>query len=269
MNKTLVRVISALAALALMLVVYWGANTTGLMIFGTVVVLLGQWEYAQLCFKDSRSEQFLFISLAAPLFIAIVWTKIDPLESFCLFVVLISSLLLYFRRRHENLEDLLASLFRAQMGLMYCAVFPSFAFALMEKSFGWFFYLLVIVFSGDICAYFFGRAFGNRKIFPHVSPNKSWAGVGGGLFGSMLGAGIYASIYFQYSLPWVISLAAVVGLGAQMGDYFESLLKRVRKVKDSGRLMPGHGGILDRLDGIYFAAPLVFMMTQILERFAK
>jgi phosphatidate cytidylyltransferase len=128
----------------------------------------------------------------------------------------------------------------------------------------WFFTLLAIVFFGDTFAYFIGRATGKTKIWPLISPNKTWEGAIGGLFGSVLGA-ILMKFLFLYEVPALamVLLAVFAGAAAQIGDFFESLLKRVANKKDSGSLMPGHGGILDRIDGVLFAAPFVYVASRV------
>lgn len=123
----------------------------------------------------------------------------------------------------------------------------------------WVFLLLLIVMSGDTAAFYVGSSLGRRKLYPQVSPNKSIEGAVGGLCGSLLGTFI-AKFSFLPALTVVdcVVTALVVGALGQIGDLFESLLKRSFGVKDSGVIIPGHGGILDRLDSILFAAPALY-----------
>lgn len=123
----------------------------------------------------------------------------------------------------------------------------------------WVFLLLLIVMSGDTAAFYVGSNLGRRKLYPQVSPNKSIEGALGGLCGSLLGA-FMAKFTFLPVLTVVdcVFTALVVGALGQIGDLFESLLKRSFGVKDSGIIIPGHGGILDRLDSILFAAPALY-----------
>ena len=123
----------------------------------------------------------------------------------------------------------------------------------------WIFLLLVIVMCGDSGAYYVGCTFGKRKLYPAVSPNKSIEGAAGGLVGSLAGACIARATFFpELTLADAVMTSVLLGVLGQLGDLFESLLKRSFGVKDSGVIVPGHGGILDRLDSILFAAPAAF-----------
>lgn len=123
-------------------------------------------------------------------------------------------------------------------------------------------FLIAVVFSGDTGAYFGGRRFGRRKLAPRMSPNKTREGALCGLFASVV-AGILVNLGYDGSLgSWgtTIVAAALGGVFGQMGDLVESSLKRFSGVKDSGFVFPGHGGFLDRVDGILFAAPVIWFV---------
>jgi phosphatidate cytidylyltransferase len=120
--------------------------------------------------------------------------------------------------------------------------------------------LFLSVWPGDSLAYFAGRAFGKHKLAARVSPKKTWEGAAGGLVGSIAGTFIAQALF----MPDLSALACVViGAGAaiveQIGDLCESLFKRSFGVKDSGALLPGHGGMLDRVDGLLFAGVWVYV----------
>jgi len=131
-------------------------------------------------------------------------------------------------------------------------------------------FLLCAVWAGDTFALYVGRAWGKRKLAPTLSPNKTWEGAIGSMAGSLLAAGLllYLATLLQrrditlLSYPdetwyWLV-LAAVVNVAAQLGDLAESALKRSVGVKDSGALLPGHGGVLDRIDALILAAPALW-----------
>ncbi|WP_417669007.1 phosphatidate cytidylyltransferase [Roseibium sp.] len=116
------------------------------------------------------------------------------------------------------------------------------------------FYLLIVVWATDIFAYFAGRAFGGPKLWRRVSPNKTWSGAIGGLCSAVaLGTGFVAATGQQYLLVWA-ALAVFLSVLSQAGDLLESAIKRRFDVKDSSNLIPGHGGIMDRIDGLVSAA---------------
>jgi phosphatidate cytidylyltransferase len=125
-----------------------------------------------------------------------------------------------------------------------------------------FVYLMLIVWGADIFAYFAGRIVGGPKLAPRLSPKKTWAGLGGAVAGSMLVAYVFVRSYAPaaglpepalQALP-LVAIAGVLAFVEQGGDIFESAFKRYFGVKDSGTLIPGHGGVMDRLDGLIFVA---------------
>jgi phosphatidate cytidylyltransferase len=121
----------------------------------------------------------------------------------------------------------------------------------------WIFYVLAVVFASDTGAFYFGRFFGKRKLHPAVSPGKTWEGAVGGLLCSLIP--VYAFQAFVHAdKVAVLVLALVLSIVGQVGDLAESLLKRACGVKDSGGILPGHGGILDRIDGLIFAIPVLY-----------
>lgn len=115
--------------------------------------------------------------------------------------------------------------------------------------------LLLLVAAADTGAYFSGRAFGKRKLAPKVSPGKSWEGVVGGLL-LVSALAIAFSIWTDHQWYKALAIALPAAAVSVLGDLFESMLKRHRGVKDSGKILPGHGGVLDRIDGITAAAPI-------------
>jgi phosphatidate cytidylyltransferase len=124
------------------------------------------------------------------------------------------------------------------------------------------FWALAIVWATDIGAFFAGRAIGGPKIAPSISPNKTWAGLIGGCVAALLLG--WALAHFA-GLDWRLALASpVLAVLAQVGDFFESWMKRRAGVKDSGRLLPGHGGVLDRLDGLVTSVPFAALLVAVL-----
>jgi phosphatidate cytidylyltransferase len=146
-------------------------------------------------------------------------------------------------------------------GLLYIPYLLGYLVLLRNHPLGWQWIMLImfIVMGGDSAAYFIGCRFGRRKLYPAVSPNKSVEGAVGGIAGSIVGVIAAKMIYFsEIAIADALVAAVLIGAISQTGDLFESLLKRSCGVKDSGSIFPGHGGILDRLDSILFAAPVAY-----------
>jgi phosphatidate cytidylyltransferase len=121
------------------------------------------------------------------------------------------------------------------------------------------FWALSLVWATDIGAFFAGRSIGGPKVAPSISPNKTWAGLMGGAVTATLLA-VWFRLQFALPLPLVVA-TPMLAVAAQVGDFFESWLKRRAGVKDSGTLLPGHGGVLDRLDGVVTSAPLAALLV--------
>jgi len=143
---------------------------------------------------------------------------------------------------------------------------------MLQNANAWGAALVMCTFAGiwicDSAAFFAGKAFGKHKLFPRVSPNKSWEGAIVGFVMSAVGFAVLAQ-YFLPFLPLVHAavLGALIGIVGQIGDLVESLLKRDADVKDSSQIIPGHGGIFDRFDSILFAAPVTYLYVKALALF--
>ena len=133
-------------------------------------------------------------------------------------------------------------------GFLYVAI-P--AFALIVLNWIWFglvYWLMVVTWATDICAYFAGRSIGGPKLAPRISPNKTWAGLIGGIIGAAI-FGYLTAYWLELGSPFLY-IGGAMAVIAQAGDLYESWVKRRAGVKDSGTILPGHGGVLDRLDGL-------------------
>lgn len=121
-------------------------------------------------------------------------------------------------------------------------------------------WLFAVVWATDIGGYAVGRSLGGRKLAPRISPGKTWSGFAGGTAAALAAGGLFAGAAGR-PVAWAALAAALLSVVSQIGDLFESSLKRRAGVKDSGDLIPGHGGLLDRIDGLIFAAPLMAAMV--------
>jgi len=139
--------------------------------------------------------------------------------------------------------------------------FPGAAWLILPRSCWWLLVTLLGVWGFDSAAFFTGRYLGRHKLAPHISPGKTWEGVAGGLVLSVLAALLFSVV--PLGVPWYLAvlLGVLVGVAAVVGDLGESLIKRQTHVKDSGQIMPGHGGLLDRIDSLLFAVVVVYLFA--------
>ncbi|MFN7728863.1 MAG: phosphatidate cytidylyltransferase [Bdellovibrio sp.] len=268
--KTLqIRALSAIAAIAFMFAGFYFFEIQGLRFICLLVVILGSREIVRILFSQTQttSLKVIFALIAITLFcFGVGWFELVA-PAYGVAVVLFFSISFFYHHRFPDLELLSRFQARAILGFFYIALLPTFACKLLDFQDGllWFLSLLAIVFAGDTFAYLVGWAFGKHLLMPQVSPKKTIEGSIGGLLGSCLAAGLFHVKIPHIPLPALIALGFAVGLVGQMGDLFESMLKRVANQKDSGSLMPGHGGVLDRIDGVLFAAPMMFAGVSLLE----
>jgi phosphatidate cytidylyltransferase len=174
---------------------------------------------------------------------------------------------IYFLFRFDDIRQVTAECGALAFGILYVPLLLGYLDMLRAGPFGiqWLFLMMFIVMCGDSAAYYLGSLFGKRKLYPAVSPNKSIEGALGGLAGSLVGSLLFRQLFFpELGLGLCLVTSLTVGAVGQTGDLFESLLKRSCGVKDSGTIIPGHGGVLDRLDSILFAAPVIWFFSTLL-----
>jgi phosphatidate cytidylyltransferase len=232
----------ASAALAFGGVAFW--------VLCVVLALLMMAEWADLVGAPAQGKRLAQFALSVPLAIMAPLLGAGPgflalglLAGAAFFVVIVT--------RHQRLA----------LGVLYVGLPVLGLLLLRRQSEGVVFTLwaLALVWACDIGAYFAGRAIGGPKLAPKISPNKTWAGLGGGVVAASL---LAAAMHWQYGLPWRLTLATpALAVLAQAGDFYESWLKRRAGVKDSGNILPGHGGVLDRLDGLVPVAPVAAFLA--------
>lgn len=257
------RVITAVIILALTLLSYYYFQNIGVLAIGFIMVSLAAIEYANMHFKTEFNRSYLLaIYLVANLFtlFSVVYAFFTPIVLPMIFVSSIVLSIWCLRNESQN-EQQLKVIGDLTIGLIYMGLFSGLGLRLLKfpDTQKWFWLLVIAVSIGDIGAYFVGKAVGKRHLYKSMSPNKTWAGFVGAIFlTTAVCAGFQMLILPSQPLWPFIVLGPAISIGAQTGDLFESLLKRVAGVKDSGKLLPGHGGALDRIDGHLFAAPIVY-----------
>jgi phosphatidate cytidylyltransferase len=162
------------------------------------------------------------------------------------------------------LDEVIPALGILCFGIPYFAA-PIAALQHLQRIDPWLVFLLcMIVWLGDAAAYYVGRALGRHKMAPVVSPNKTWEGAAGGFAASLAATAVWSVWRLGHVEPSLLGVAALTAAAAQVGDLMESLLKRGAGVKDSGSVLPGHGGVLDRMDAMLFAAPVMLLSLWLL-----
>jgi len=269
MTKT--RVFAALALAPVAIAAMLWLPTPWLVALAAVVFLAGLWEWFKLADVDDTLARAVLLVANLALMVAIVWGSRLPGGglSFVLFklatmIGIIWWLLAGLWLKHFNFasdHDTHARVFKLAAGTL--AIVPAWcalAWIHAERPMGhrWLFVALMLVWAADSGAYFVGRHFGKRKLSPRISPNKTIEGLLGGLACGVVVAVAFAPLAGASvsQLPLVALVALVAVAFSVVGDLFESLLKRHVGAKDSGDLIPGHGGVLDRIDGVIAALPV-------------
>jgi phosphatidate cytidylyltransferase len=174
----------------------------------------------------------------------------------------LGTLLLFSR---TPLEETIPALGILGFGIPYFALPIASVFTLRQIDPWVVFLLLAIVWLGDTAAYYVGSRIGRHKMAPVISPKKSWEGAAASFVVAMIAAVIWSQVRLGRLEPGILVASAVTSVAAQIGDLVESMIKRGSGVKDSGSILPGHGGVLDRLDALLFGAPVLLFVLWLLQ----
>ncbi|MFL6548689.1 MAG: phosphatidate cytidylyltransferase [Povalibacter sp.] len=251
------RIITALllAPFAL-LVILWVPHQVTMAVFA-LLVLAGAWEWAAFSALTGTLPRFAYVIVIA-LGIGALWklgvqtAQLDVVLYVSIAWWVIAVAWIAFMPMHMNrFATLIAGVLVLVPAWLALVRLHALASQLLL-------FLVLLVVAADVGAYFGGRRFGKHKLAPRVSPGKTWEGVYGGLVAAILLA-IVGVFWFHVSAPAFVALCAVVVIASVVGDLTESLFKRHAGLKDSGSLLPGHGGVLDRVDSVTAAAP-VFLL---------
>ncbi len=264
MNSLITRTFSAIVAVVIILFLYkfWGdLGLKILVLFGAVVANI---ELGNLLFFNTSKKRIKISFIVSSLLVFLLSTQFINYTwiIFSSAFVIFSALVVLIESKIPELSEARDYIGQGTLGILYGALLPLAIYEILISANGtdWFVLLLLVVFSGDTFAYLSGMLWGKKKISPRISPKKTIVGSLGGILGSIIATIVYSHFYFpNLSLGVLIGIAGTTSFAGQIGDLFESLLKRVANLKDSGSIMPGHGGILDRIDGVLFAAPIILM----------
>jgi phosphatidate cytidylyltransferase len=239
--------------------IWLGAEAfTGMM---AVAVALLTWEWVHMCGRRVRVLPGMAVPLAV--FAAGAFAVQDHVRLALGALLIGFAIAWYFAR--SMAEALTRPALRLALGVLYIGLAGIALIELRhdtEAGRANVLFLFVVVWASDIGAYLAGRLLGGPKLWPAVSPNKTWSGAAGGLLAANL-TGLACALAFtpQASPIAVVAVATLLGVASQAGDLLESAIKRHFDVKDSSHLIPGHGGLLDRLDGVLAAAPVAALLS--------
>jgi phosphatidate cytidylyltransferase len=257
------RLISAAIFIPILLVIIW-LGDPWFSILVALAVLLGAFEFYRLVTQASY-QPFLFFGLFFTLLFVLNAHSPEPRTTPLLVAATIICSLFWLIFHHDEEKAFINGLWTLA-GIFYLGWMLSHFIPLrgVENGLGWVIFALFTTFAADSSAFFVGRAWGKHYMVPRISPGKTWEGTIGGFVGGALAALALAAILNSLNIGLPISYGKVAFLGfliaifALLGDLVESMLKRRAGVKESGILIPGHGGILDRLDSVIFTVVLVY-----------
>ena len=286
MNQNLkLRVVTALVGVPVILALLLFLGIEGVAFLSWVVSMGMLYEYCKMCFSLSDARKKTALALGANTLIHLVNYLVPTgfslailgsapvLVFFTVFLFMVPALLNYGGKDALNspsgvallrlhVQELMALCF----GMVYCVTFPLFMVGIREYPSGehWLTLTLLIIWASDTFAYFAGLSFGKHRLYETVSPKKSWEGAVGGAVGAVLVALLYGALFLpRESSIFIVFLAILLAACGVIGDLAESLLKRASDMKDSGSILPGHGGFLDRFDGVVFALPVMYGILRI------
>ncbi len=256
------RILTGVAlGLVLVLVVLYGAGWPFFLLAGAAAVLASR-EYHRMFFPDARDRRS-GVALTALAYAACALLPVSAAVPALLLCVLLAAF--HVLPGAAAPPDKARAAAALVLGVVYIGAFLGMYPRIRALPAGehWVLFGLVAVTLGDTLAYFVGRSVGRRPLSP-LSPKKTVEGTAGGLAGSVAFGGAYAALFLP-AVPLWFALAAAAGLGAvgQAGDLFESLLKRAAGVKDSGSLIPGHGGMFDRADSVLAVGPALYLIAAV------
>ncbi len=254
LNNLTLRIISAAVLAPLVILAVW----IGGWIFVALIVavaVLGYFEWVRI--SGFSPGDPICLSVAVALGIGLLAVYFGPWQLAAFLLLAPAAALIAVGCVMTNLKW-------AGLGAIYIAV-PACSLIVIrtdpEKGLAAIFLIMLVVWATDIAAYFGGRTIGGPKLWPQVSPNKTWSGGISGLVAALMVGAILSAYLFGYPQAGDVFVAGVLSVFSQAGDFLESAVKRRFGAKDSGNLIPGHGGILDRIDGIIGASAVAFVLS--------
>jgi phosphatidate cytidylyltransferase len=258
-SEILKRIIVALIILPLLYLIIVKSSPFFYLFLLIIVTAIAQSEF----YKMYKAKKILsLIGIAMGLAI-ISFPYLDEFYPISLMGIIVSSFIVISSTRLFLIKDPLSSLKDISIvivGIIYIPLLLIPQWYLRTMNSGWIIFLYGTVWASDSLAYFVGKSLGKRKLYEKVSPNKTVEGAYGSLIGGVIAALLLGKFVLkELEITFMIFLGITIGLSSIVGDLVESMFKRDAGVKDSGSLIPGHGGILDKIDGLLFAAPVLYL----------
>ncbi|RJO69670.1 MAG: phosphatidate cytidylyltransferase [Myxococcales bacterium] len=264
------RILTAVVAVPIVVPFMMYAGPVANFVFFLLVALWALTEYFAMAFPDDAAVRRMGTATGGALYavwgLAIIFDA-GPLAFHLPLLIAFTAMFFFFVFRTGDIQTVAHRIGSAVLGIVYVDCLIIFFVALLHLPDGWkcVTMLLAIVWLTDTGGYFGGKYFGRRKLYEKVSPKKTWEGAVGGTIFGIASAFLFA---WMLSIDWPAHHIVLAALGTsaigQVGDLAESLLKRSYGIKDSGRLIPGHGGILDRIDAVMFGAPFFYYYITLL-----
>jgi phosphatidate cytidylyltransferase len=224
-----------------------------------LATFFGLREFYNLALPQSKQvERYVGIVLGLILALIIAYSDAKIVPPFIVLLLLCLSII--FMGTSENLSSAISNIGITLFGIFYIGFLLSHVSLIRKMGDGrlWVLFLTTTVWAGDISAFLSGSLLGRHKLYPKISPKKTYEGLGGAIVGTVIVALAFARFFFPHLHSGSCILLAIgLAILGQLGDFTESMLKRSAQVKDSGSLIPGHGGMLDRLDSFLFSAPFL------------
>ncbi len=259
-KEMITRIIAAIVLIPLALLLIIKAHPHVFFTVIYIISLLAVKEFINIMDNDKVKLNKPVVWLSAVLIPGLIYFMHFEIEIFVVLLLVILFIKLFSSNPTENAREEISYNFFA--AIYVPVLFTFFPLIMDAGGYQWVLYLCVLIWASDSIAYFTGVAIGKHKLIPKVSPGKTIEGLTGGIIGAVIVALVYNYYVLHENILFIILISVELIIAGIIGDLIESMLKRSADVKDSGSIIPGHGGILDRFDSLMIAAPVLYFYIQ-------